>query len=263
MLFLRRPRRRADPGFPWLAEDQRFAFPPLETASEEGVLCVGGNLSPGMLLSAYAQGVFPWFNERDPIVWWSPDPRFILIPTELHASATMRKIIKRGRFELSLDRAFGDVIRACSSVPRHGQRGTWITSDMVEAYERLFELGLAHSVEAWLDGRLAGGLYGISLGSAFFGESMFSLAPDASKAAFIPFVWSLAEAGFTLIDSQVRTDHVAGLGGRSVARADYLRRLTEALEAPTLKGPWHELLSGFPDSQAYRRLCENGRSGVS
>jgi len=229
----------------------------------DGVLCTGGNLSPGMLLSAYRQGVFPWFNDEDPIVWWSPDPRFVLIPDELHASATMRKIIKKRRFELKLDTAFGQVIGSCSAAPRPGQNGTWITGDMVEGYLRLHELGYAHSVEAWMGDRLVGGLYGISLGSAFFGESMFSLEPDASKAAFIPFVWALAEAGFTLVDSQVRTAHVESLGGRSVPREGYLSLLHAALGSPTLKGDWSALFPRFPDSTPYRSLCETLVSGVS
>lgn len=254
---------RSDPRFPWLGEDDRFSFPPVDTATPDGVLCTGGNLSPGMLLSAYRQGVFPWFNDEDPIVWWSPDPRFVLIPAELHASATMRKIIRKKRFDLRLDSAFGDVIRACSSTPRPGQRGTWITGDMVEGYQRLHELGYAHSVEAWQGSRLLGGLYGISLGSAFFGESMFSLEPDASKAAFIPFVWTLAEAGFTVVDSQVRTAHVESLGGRSVPRDGYLSLLRAALESPTLRGDWSTFFPGFPDSAPYRSLCEAGISGVS
>jgi leucyl/phenylalanyl-tRNA--protein transferase len=216
-----------------------------------------------MLLSAYRQGVFPWFNDEDPIVWWSPDPRFVLVPSELHVSATMRKILKKRRFELSLDRAFGEVIRACSSTPRPGQRGTWITGDMVEAYERMHALGYAHSVEAWLDGRLAGGLYGLSLGSAFFGESMFSLEPDASKAAFIPFVWAISEAGFTVVDSQVRTAHVQAMGGASVTREAYLELLATAIESPTLKGDWSALFPRFPDSAPYKSLCEGRPSGVS
>jgi len=216
-----------------------------------------------MLLSAYGQGLFPWFNDEDPIVWWSPDPRFILVPSELHVTATMKKIIKKRRFELTLDHSFGEVIRACSSIQRPGQAGTWITDDMIAGYERLHDLGYAHSVEARLDGKLAGGLYGISMGSAFFGESMFSLEPDASKAAFIPFVWALAEAGFTLVDSQVRTAHVESMGGRSVARTDYLETLAKALESPTLKGNWAALFPDFPDSAPLRSLCEGHSSGVS
>jgi leucyl/phenylalanyl-tRNA--protein transferase len=254
---------RSDPRFPWLEEDDRFRFPPVDTATSDGVLCTGGNLSPGMLLSAYRQGVFPWFNDEDPIVWWSPDPRFVLIPGELHASTTMRKIIKKQRFQLKLDTAFEEVIRSCSSTPRPGQRGTWITGDMMEGYLRLHELGFAHSVEAWQGTRLAGGLYGISLGSAFFGESMFSLEPDASKAAFIPFVWALAEAGFTLVDSQVRTAHVESLGGKSILREEYLSLLDTALDAPTMRGSWTTLFPRFPDSASYRSLCEARTSGVS
>jgi len=255
--------KRSDPHFPWLDKDDQFSFPPVETATPDGVLCTGGNLSPGMLLSAYRQGVFPWFNDEDPIVWWSPDPRFVLIPRELHSSATMRKIIKKRRFELRLDTAFAEVIRACSATPRPGQRGTWITGDMIEGYLRLHELGYAHSVEAWQGGKLVGGLYGISLGSAFFGESMFSLEPDASKAAFIPFVWALAEAGFTLVDSQVRTAHVESLGGKSVAREEYLDLLHTALETPDRQGNWAALFPSFPDSAPYRSLCEACTSGVS
>jgi leucyl/phenylalanyl-tRNA--protein transferase len=254
---------RADPRFPWLDEDDWFGFPPVDSASPDGVLCTGGNLSPGMLLSAYRQGVFPWFNDEDPIVWWSPDPRFVLLPSGLHVSGTMRKILKKRPYELRLDSAFREVISACSSTPRPGQRGTWITADMVDAYVRLFELGYAHSVEAWKDGRLVGGLYGLSLGSAFFGESMFSLEPDASKAAFIPFAWLLAEAGFTMVDSQVRTAHVESMGGRNVPRAEYLKMLAAALESPTLRGDWSALLGSPSDSASYRSLCENRGSGVS
>ncbi len=259
-----KPRKtREDPRFPVLGEYDWFPFPPVDDASEDGVLCTGGNLSPGMLLSAYRQGLFPWFNDEDPIVWWSPDPRFILVPGDLHVSATMKKVLKKRRFELTIDRSFGEVIRACSSTPRHGQAGTWITDDMIAGYERLHELGYAHSAEARLGGKLAGGLYGISLGSAFFGESMFSLEPDASKAAFIPLVWTLAEAGFTLVDSQVRTEHVESMGGRSVARTDYLGMLAKALCSPTLKGDWGALFPDFPGSAPLRSLCEGRPSGVS
>ncbi|MBN2874939.1 MAG: leucyl/phenylalanyl-tRNA--protein transferase, partial [Spirochaetales bacterium] len=240
-----RSRSRADAGFPWLDELDDFPFPDVDGASAEGVLCTGGNLSPGMVLSAYRRGIFPWFNDEDPIVWWSPDPRFIVVPRELHVSSTMKKIIKKRSFELSLDEDFAAVIEACSSTPRAGQSGTWITRDMIEAYTRLHELGYAHSVEARKDGRLVGGLYGISLGSAFFGESMFSIEPDASKAAFIPFVWFLAEAGFTLVDSQVRTAHVESMGGKNISRDEYQRLLALALEAPTLRGSWAHLLPGF------------------
>ncbi len=262
---MNRPQRltRVDPRFPWLTENQWFEFPSVDAASPHGVRAHGGNLSPGMLLSAYHQGVFPWFNDDDPIVWWCPDPRFVLVPSELHAPATIKKIIKKRRFELSLDRAFGEVIRACSGTPRPGQSGTWITDDMIAGYESLHALGYAHSVEARLDGRLVGGLYGISLGSAFFGESMFSLEPDASKAAFIPFTWFLAEAGFTMIDSQVRTAHVESMGGKHISRDSYICMLSDALQSPTIKGNWSTLLPSFPDSAALLSLCAQRHSGVS
>lgn len=253
-------RARPSGGFPWLGESERFEFPDPRSAPPDAPLCSGANLSPGMLVSAYSQGIFPWFNPGDPILWWSPDPRFVVYPRSVHASGTMRKIIKRRRYELRLDSAFGEVIRLCSTVFRPRQRGTWITAGMVEAYEGLHELGLAHSAEAWLDGRLVGGLYGVSLGSAFFGESMFSLEPDASKAAFIPLAWRLADEGFTLIDSQVRTAHVESMGGQDLARDAYLAELSSALKAPTRRGSWAEAFPGFPDSAAYRGLVESSRA---
>ncbi|MDX9958692.1 MAG: leucyl/phenylalanyl-tRNA--protein transferase [Spirochaetia bacterium] len=246
---------REDPDFPWLEEGEYFGFPPLEGASQEGILCSGGNLSPGMLLSAYRQGVFPWFNTDDPIIWWSPDPRFVLLPEELHVSTTMRKLIRKNRFRLTLDTAFDQVIGHCSGVPRPGQRGTWITDDMIDAYRRMHVLGYAHSAEAWLDDRLVGGLYGLSIGSAFFGESMFSLEPDASKAAFIPLVWRLRDEGFTLIDSQVQTAHVKSLGGRDIQRDDYMQILSAAIAVPDMKGNWGQCFTGYPHSTEYDRLA--------
>ena len=250
-----RPRRhRPDERFPYLPEDADFPFPDPADADPHGILCTGGNLSPGMLLSAYRRGIFPWFNEGDPIIWWSPDPRFVLFPPELHVTETMRKVLRRRRFELSLDRDFPAVISACSRAPRPGQDGTWITADMIEAYVELHRLGFAHSAEARLDGELVGGLYGVSLGSAFFGESMFSRADDASKAAFIPLVWRLVQEGFTLVDSQVYTDHLAGLGAREIPRAEYLRTLAERLAAPTRRGDWGSLFPDFPASAEYRRV---------
>jgi len=169
------PRRPAPPrkdDFPYLTEDMVFPFPSPSSADEQGVVCSGGNLSPGLLLSAYRQGIFPWFNDDDPILWWSPDPRFVLFPDELHVSQTMRKLLRKQKYELALDRDFPAVIRACSSSPRSGQNGTWITEDMTQAYIELHRLGYAHSVEARRDGELVGGLYGVALGSLFCGESM-------------------------------------------------------------------------------------------
>lgn len=256
--MLPRGSRTAD--FPYLREDQDFPFPEPSSADERGIVCAGGNLSPGMLLSAYRRGIFPWFSEGEPILWWSPDPRFVLFPAELHASRTMLRLIKKSRFELSIDRDFPAVIRACSSIKRPGQRGTWITKGMIEAYIELHRLGFAHSAEAWLGGNLVGGLYGVSMGSIFFGESMFSRADDASKAAFIPLVWALAEEGFTLIDSQVYTDHLAGLGAREIPRTEYLRLLAEALERPTRRGDWSALFPLYPKSGEYRRIVLGERA---
>ncbi len=245
---------RSDPLFPWLEEGDRFDFPPFSRANGDGLLCTGGNLSPGMLLSAYNQGVFPWFSEDSPLLWWSPDPRFVLEPAELHVSATMRKFLCKRHFTLKLDTAFGDVIRACSMVSRPGQSGTWICGDMIAAYENLHRLGYAHSIEAWEGDKLVGGLYGISLGSIFFGESMFSLVPDASKAAFIPFIWKLLDEGFTLIDSQVHTNHVEALGGKHISRIEYCSRLAESLKAPSQKGNWGDLWPDFPVSRLWRSV---------
>ena len=256
----RRFRSRTEPPFPYLTEDIRFEFPPPSTADSSGVLCTGGNLSPGLLLSAYAQGVFPWFNVDEPILWWSPDPRFVLFPGELHVSETMRKKLRRAfgkpesGLELCLDRDFPGVIRSCSGSPRPGQSGTWITEDMIDAYQELHRLGLAHSVELRSGGELVGGLYGVGLGDIFFGESMFSRMDDASKLAFIPLAWRLADEGFTLIDSQVYTDHVAALGGREIPRDKYLRLLAEGVSRTTRRGDWGELFEGFPASSEFRRV---------
>ncbi|MBU0935653.1 MAG: leucyl/phenylalanyl-tRNA--protein transferase [Spirochaetes bacterium] len=253
-------RGRQDARFPWLDEHSRFSFPPVDTASPEGILCTGGNLSPGMLLSAYSQGIFPWFSDDDPLIWWSPDPRFIVYPDQAHLSATMRKLIKKTPFELKLDTDFRSVITKCAESWRPGQNGTWICSDMIEAYCGLHRLGYAHSAEAWQEGQLVGGLYGVSLGSAFFGESMFSQLSDASKAVFLPLAWFLAEQGFRLIDSQVHTDHVESLGGCHLARADYLQLLGQCLSEPNRKGNWGELWPGYPYSQKYQNITSTPKT---
>jgi leucyl/phenylalanyl-tRNA--protein transferase len=230
--------------FPYLGEEESFRFPAPETASEEGIVAFDGNLSPGMLLSAYRQGLFPWFCEGEPILWWSPDPRFVVFPEEVHASSSMKKIMRQGRFSFSLDLAFDEVITACAQTKRPGQPGTWITGGMREAYCRMHELGYAHSAEAWAEGKLAGGLYGISLGRIFFGESMFSRVSNASKAAFLFLADILKSRGFGLIDSQVHTQHVASLGGRNIPRSEYLKYLQKLLECDTLRGSWRKLVRG-------------------
>ncbi len=220
-----------DPDFPVLSERQRFAFPDPADA-EDSVVGVGGNLSPGMLLSAYEQGIFPWFNEDDPVIWQSPDPRFLFFPDTLHVSRSLGKLLQQGRYRVTFDQDFAAVIRGCAGVHRPGQGGTWITADMIAAYTELHRLGWAHSAEARLDGELVGGCYGIRLGRAFFGESMFALRPNASKAAFISLAQFLFADGVDFIDSQVATDHTRSLGGRELSRRNYLDLLARALAGP-------------------------------
>jgi len=230
--------------FPYLGENQRVVFPPPAEADPEGLVAVGGNLSPGVLLSAYTQGIFPWYSRGEPILWWSPDPRFVLFPGELHVPKSLRRTLNKGRFSFTLDRAFPEVIEACSEVPRQGQYGTWITDDMIEGYITLHNLGFAHSVEVWDGDVLAGGLYGVSLGSMFFGESMFANTSDASKAGFVSFVEVLRTRGFDCIDCQMYTDHLWRFGAREIGRSEFLATLTAALDRPTVRGNWGEQLCG-------------------
>jgi leucyl/phenylalanyl-tRNA--protein transferase len=214
---------------------RELAFPPPADAEPSGLLAVGGDLSSERLLLAYACGIFPWY-EKPPILWFSPDPRMVLEPARLHVAQRLRRRLRRGEFELTLDAAFSRVIRACGDL--RSERGTWITPEMVEAYERLHEEGWAHSCEAWQGGELVGGVYGVSLGAAFFAESMFHTATDASKAALSGLVWQLADWGFALVDCQLPTAHLASLGARPQPRARYLTALAAALRAPTRRGRW-------------------------
>ena len=216
----------------------QLAFPAPELADESGLLAVGGDLSPRRLLLAYSLGIFPWYGEELPILWHSPDPRMVLEADGLVVSRSLRKELRRGRFQVRLDSAFEEVIRACALAPRPGQSGTWITEEMIQAYLRLHRLGYAHSAEAWLDGELAGGLYGVSLGGAFYGESMFARASDASKVAFAVLVEQLARWDIRLIDCQVHTDHLERLGAEEWPRARFLRALAGALAHPTRRGRW-------------------------
>lgn len=220
---------------------EAVAFPHPSLANDDGILAVGGDLSPERLLLAYANGIFPWYSSGDPIIWWSPDPRFVLFPDELYVSKTMRQVLTREIFTITCDRAFRDVITSCRKVRRRRERGTWITGEMLEAYVRLHELGYAHSVEAWRNGELAGGLYGVSLGGCFFGESMFARESNASKAAFITLTRRLAERGITLIDCQVHTDHLESLGAREIPRDEYLLLLQGTNRAETLRGNWNAM----------------------
>ncbi len=205
--------------------NDELVFPEVEHATEEGIVAIGGDLRPERLLLAYASGIFPWYSNGEPIIWWSPDPRFVLFPSELKVSGSMRKILRQGVFDITFDKVFERVIEQCRRIKRKGQRGTWITPEMQKAYIRLFKLGFAHSVEAWKDGELAGGLYGVSLGKVFFGESMFSRVSNASKACLVTLVEHLAEMGFELIDSQVYTRHLETLGAREIPRSEYLTLL--------------------------------------
>ncbi len=218
--------------------DQR-RFPDPRLADADGLLAYGGDLHPERVLAAYAQGIFPWPGEEAwPLLWYSPDPRMVLRPEDLHVSQSLRKTLKRQPFEIRLDTAFAQVIRACARTPRPEQDGTWITTAMLEAYCHLHDLGFAHSAEAWLDGELVGGLYGVSLGAAFFGESMFARRPDASKAAFVHLVQHLQAWQFQLVDCQVYTEHLARFGAVLWPREDFLQALARALQVPTRRGTW-------------------------
>jgi leucyl/phenylalanyl-tRNA--protein transferase len=217
--------------------DHRLVFPPVELA-DDGLLAVGGDLRPERLLLAYSQGIFPWYGKNLPILWHSPDPRMVLHPDELVVQRSLRKVIRRAPYQLRLDTAFGEVLRGCAESPRPGQNGTWLIPDMISAYQRMHDLGFAHSAEAWRDGQLVGGLYGVSLGGCFYGESMFARAHDASKIAFVALVRQLAAWQMPLIDCQVHTDHLERFGAREISRDAFLAELRGALELPTRRGAW-------------------------
>ena len=218
--------------------DDAIHFPDPSFAEANGLLAVGGDLSPERLLQAYALGIFPWYTEDDPILWWSPDPRLIVHPGDVHLSRSLRKTMKRGTFRVTLDEAFTEVVSACATHPRPEQDGTWITEDMVEAYSVLHGLGYAHSVEAWEGETLVGGVYGVSLGSCFFGESMFARRSDASKVAFANLSDQLCKWGFTLIDCQMYTDHLARFGAEELSRESFLALLDDGLRHETRVGKW-------------------------
>ena len=217
---------------PYLSQ-QHVGFPPVEDAFEEpsGLLAAGGGLSPEWLIAAYSQGIFPWFSDPEPILWWSPDPRSILHPADAHCSKSLAKFMRKAEFRVTFDQCFDAVIDACSAA-RRNETGTWITQEMKHAYSDLHSLGLAHSVETWIDGELAGGLYGVSLGGAFFGESMFSRRDNASKIAFISLARQLNSWGFQLLDCQVHSPHIASLGAKEVKRCRFMTILNEALAVP-------------------------------
>jgi leucyl/phenylalanyl-tRNA--protein transferase len=221
------------------ANGQDLRFPPVEQASPEGLLAVGGDLQPERLLEAYRHGIFPWYNDDQPILWWSPDPRMVLFPDKLHISRSLKRSLRPGLFSVTLDRCFRDVMQHCAEPrPQYPDGGTWITAEMLEAYTRLHELGYAHSVETWQEGQLVGGLYGVALGGAFFAESMFTRASDASKVALVSLVRQLQAWGFRLMDCQQSSLHIKMLGAEAIPRHNFLDHLTAALALPDRRGLW-------------------------
>ncbi len=219
---------------------EAIPFPDPSEADQHGLLAFGGDLSPERLLSAYARGIFPWYEE-DPILWFSPDPRMVLRPGELYVNRTLAKNLRRERYEIRVDTAFEDVVRCCSEVPRPDQDGTWITEDLRAGFVRLYELGFAHSFESWEGGQLVGGVYGMSLGAAFFGESMFATKSDASKVAFVALVRQIEAWGFHFLDCQVHTPNTEALGGTEWPREEFLDALDQALDEPTRRGRWESV----------------------
>ena len=204
-------------------------FPPAHLAEPEGLLALGGDLQPERLLTAYRQGIFPWYEQDGPILWWSPDPRLVLVPAELRVTERLRRTIRQGRFETRYDTAFGQVIKACAEVRRVHEEGTWITPEMQQAYIKLHELGHAHCMESWRDGELVGGIYGVRVGRCFCGESMFYRQPDASKVALVALVRQLTAEGVELIDCQVPSEHLIRLGAREIPRSSFLQFLNAGL----------------------------------
>jgi leucyl/phenylalanyl-tRNA--protein transferase len=222
---------------PWLQPGA--PFPSLAAALTEpnGLIAAGGDLSAARLTDAYRRGIFPWFNPGQPILWWSPDPRTVIVPHAIRVSRSLDKVLRNRAYEVRADTDFHAVITACAA-PRAAQEGTWISADMIAAYGALHELGVAHSIETWIDGELAGGLYGVALGRMFYGESMFSRAPDASKIALVHLARQLARWDFGMIDCQMHTPHLATLGAHEIARADFIRGLQELVNYPDLSGRW-------------------------
>lgn len=225
----------------WLSNENHH-FPPPELAVEEGILAVGGDLSPERLLTAYRMGIFPWFNEGEPITWWSPDPRMVLFPAELKVAKSMRPYFNQQKFQVTFDQAFKSVMTNCQEPRKKQWFGTWITPEMLEAYCQLHEMGYAHSVEVWKEGEMVGGLYGLAIGKCFFGESMFSKTANASKFGFIHLVRKLETLGFWLVDCQQQTRHLGSLGARSISRKDFLAILKKNELETAEDGHWGGVL---------------------
>jgi leucyl/phenylalanyl-tRNA---protein transferase len=221
------------------ANPSDLRFPPVDWSTPEGLLAVGGDLRPERLLEAYRHGIFPWYSDDQPILWWSPDPRTVLFPEKLHVSRSLKRSLRSGLFSITLDRCFRDVMQQCAGPrPQYPDGGTWITAEMLEAYTTLHEQGYAHSVETWQEGELVGGLYGVALGGAFFAESMFTRISDASKVALVSLVRQLHAWGFQIIDCQQSSPHVMLFGAEEISRPNFLDRVTAALELPSRLGRW-------------------------
>ncbi len=241
----------------FLLPEYEIIFPPPHLARPDGLLAIGGNLSRPRLLAAYRRGIFPWYMGGEPILWWSPDPRLVLYPAELHVARRLRRVIRQGRYRVTIDRDFAEVIRACAAIRRSRGEGTWILPEMVDAYIDLHDAGFAHSVEVWEEKALVGGIYGVSLGGAFFGESMFSRRRDASKVGLVRLVEALVDRGFRIVDCQVATAHLKRFGAREIPRRRFLADLQDALAQPTLKGAW--ILD--PDLQAAAEPASHSAAG--
>ncbi len=223
----------------YLLSDEPF-FPDPELARADGLLAIEGDLTPERLIQAYANGIFPWYSDGEPIMWWSPNPRMVLFPKDFKRTKSLRRTVNKGLFKVTFDVAFEKVINLCASTRKNDEWGTWITGEMIDAYIALHNMGLAHSVESWLDGKLVGGLYGVSLGGVFFGESMFHLVSDASKVALWHLVDKLLSWNFDLIDAQQETPHLSRLGAVAIERKKFLHLLNKSLDKPAKQGRWIE-----------------------
>lgn len=226
----------------------RIEFPPAWLARSDGLLCIGGDLSPRRLILAYQMGIFPWFSENEPILWWSPDPRLVLYPDQIKLSRSLKKKIRKHPFDIRMDTAFPQVITACAQPRQDRDDGTWLIPEMIEAYTELHRMGIAHSIEAWREDRLIGGLYGVSLGGSFFGESMFSWEPDASKIALVALAGHLQQHGFDVIDCQVTTDHLLSMGAQEIPRDIFLDTLETSIARKVPDGIWQSGSLPAPDS---------------
>ncbi|MDG3002562.1 leucyl/phenylalanyl-tRNA--protein transferase [Paludisphaera mucosa] len=234
-------------------------FPPPHLAEPEGLLAIGGDLTPDRLVAAYRQGIFPWYEAGGPILWWSPDPRLVLFPAELQVSRRLRRTLRSGRFEIRWDTAFDRVVHACAETPRDHEDGTWITPEMRTAYGALHRLGVARSVEAWCDGELAGGVYGVLAGRCFSGESMFHHQTDASKVALVALVERLEAEGVEMLDCQVRSEHMVAFGAREIPRDEYLMRLARGLRDEPSASRNGSQLAGSASTRTAGRLLSRER----